>query len=276
MNLVQVANALIGKQDNPVRSRRRDSKAIEAADIAAATGKPGRPIDKRIRRKNLSASAGRPACAVDTNNLTEMGGVVQSTQGRNHSTFLRILWYTTTTPFNHRLEGFLLVRSDKSKGGLYAHGLTILYSVNNIKRYVFVPYRRIKMNKKIIAILAVVVAFVLLYAGYQTFLAPKGAEGSKEITIEIKIEKEDIDKTFTYKTDLEFVTDLLKEKQEELGASMDSTDFGTMITGMIDYKADPAANEFFLFQINGVDAAVGTDDTPIQDGETYTFVLSTW
>src|SRR5690554_3834835 len=117
------------------------------------------------------------------------------------------------------------------------------------------------MKKKIIAILAVVIAFVVLYAGYQTFLAPKGTEGSKEVSIQIIIEKEEIDETFTYKTDHEFLTDLLKEKQEELGAIMDSSDYGTMITGMMNYMADVSENEFFLIQINGEDAMVGTDDT---------------
>jgi HD superfamily phosphodiesterase len=132
------------------------------------------------------------------------------------------------------------------------------------------------MKKKIIAILAVVIAFVVLYAGYQAFLAPKGTEGSKEVSIQIIIEKEEIDKTFTYKTDHEFLTDLLKEKQGELGAIMDSSDYGTMITGMMNYMADVSENEFFLIQINGEDAMVGTDDTPIQDGDSYNFILSTW
>ncbi|NLC43313.1 MAG: DUF4430 domain-containing protein [Clostridiales bacterium] len=132
------------------------------------------------------------------------------------------------------------------------------------------------MKKKIIAILAVVIVFALLYVGYQAFLAPKGTEGSKEVTVQILVEKEEIDETFTFKTDHEFLTDLLKEKEEELGAIMESSDFGTMIKGMNDYKADESKNEFFLIQINGEDAMVGTDDTPIQDGDSYDFILSTW
>jgi len=116
----------------------------------------------------------------------------------------------------------------------------------------------------------------LLYAGYNAFLAPKGTKGAKEVTIQIVIEKEDIDETFTFNTDHEFLTDLIKEKEEELGASYDSSEYGTMITGMKDYKADISKNEFFLFQINGEDAKTGTDGTPIQDGDEYRFVLSTW
>ena len=60
------------------------------------------------------------------------------------------------------------------------------------------------MRKKIIAIISVILIFGLLYAGYQAFLAPKGVEGSKEVTIQIVIDKESIDKTFTFKTDHEF------------------------------------------------------------------------
>ena len=105
------------------------------------------------------------------------------------------------------------------------------------------------MKKKIIAILVVVIVFVLLYAGYQTFLAPKGTEGSKEVTIKIVAEKEEIDETFSYKTDHEFLTELLEEKQKDLGAIMESSDFGTMIKGMMNYKADEGSNEFFLIEL---------------------------
>ncbi|MGI6538969.1 MAG: DUF4430 domain-containing protein [Caldicoprobacterales bacterium] len=132
------------------------------------------------------------------------------------------------------------------------------------------------MKKKILAIVAVVVVFALLYAGYQAFLAPKGTEGSKEVTIKIIVEPEEINETFTYKTDHEFLTDLLKEKQDELGAMLESSEYGTMVAGMMNYKADQNKNEFFLFQVNGEDSMVGTDDTPIQDGDVYTFILTTW
>ena len=89
------------------------------------------------------------------------------------------------------------------------------------------------------------------------------------------MEKENIDETLTFKTDHEFLTDLIKEEKEKLGASYDSTEYGTMITGMMNYSADPNS-EFFLFQVNGEDSMVGTDDTPIQDGDTYKFVLGTF
>lgn len=129
------------------------------------------------------------------------------------------------------------------------------------------------MKKKIIAILSIIVVFAVLFVGYQMFLAPKGTEGSKEVTVQVVVEKESIDETFTFQTDDEFLTDLIKEKQDQLGATFDSTEYGTMITGMMKYTAD-SNSEYFHFQVNGEDAMVGTDDTPIQDGDTYKFILT--
>jgi hypothetical protein len=130
------------------------------------------------------------------------------------------------------------------------------------------------MNKKIIAVVTVLVLLVLLYAGYNAFLAPKGTEGAKAVTVQVVAEEQGIDKKFTFHTDQEFLTDLLKDKQDELGASIESSDLGTMISGIAGYKADAAKNEFFLIQVNGKDAATGTDDIAIQDGDVYKFVLS--
>jgi hypothetical protein len=132
------------------------------------------------------------------------------------------------------------------------------------------------MNKKVIAIISVLVVIGLLYLGYSTFLAPKGVEGEKKVTVQIVIESQDIDETFTFNTDHEFVTDLLKEHQEKLGAGFQSSEYGTMIVEMMNYTADTSKNEFFLFKVNGEDSMAGTDQTPINDGDTYRFELSKW
>ncbi len=75
------------------------------------------------------------------------------------------------------------------------------------------------MNKKIIIIgLVLLLAIAGLY-GYNRFFGPDVEKGSKEITVEIVIEKEGIDaikETFTFKTDTETVYDLLVEKSDKL------------------------------------------------------------
>lgn len=128
------------------------------------------------------------------------------------------------------------------------------------------------MNKKIIAIVAVLVLSVLAFVGYRTFLSPKGVEGAKEVTVNIVIEKEGIDETFTYNTDHEFLIELLEENQEELGITFEEYDFGKMLTGMMGYTADPAS-EYFHIYVNGEDATTGVAEIPLKDQDIYKFEL---
>ncbi len=132
------------------------------------------------------------------------------------------------------------------------------------------------MNKKIIAIVSVILLAVVVYWGYSAFIAPKGEAGQKHVTIQVVIPKEGIDKTFEYTTDHEFLYDLLKEKEEELGASFQTYDFGVMITGMMNYIADESQQEFFHIAVNGDDATTGPQEIPLNDGDVYKFELKNW
>ena len=128
------------------------------------------------------------------------------------------------------------------------------------------------MNKKTKIIISVLVLTLLLFVGYQTFFAPKGTEGSKAVTIHIINEKENVDESFKYKTDHEFLLPLLQEHEEELGASFEKFDFGTMVTGMMGYTADEKT-EYFHLTVNDEDAMTGPAEIPLKDEETYTFEL---
>ena len=132
------------------------------------------------------------------------------------------------------------------------------------------------MNKKIIAIVSVLLLAVLVYWGYSAFIAPKGEEGKKQVTIHVVISKENIDQKFEYTTDHEFFYDLLKEKEGELGASFQTYDFGTMVTGMMNYVADESQQEFFHIAVNGEDATTGPQEIPLKDGDVYKFELKNW
>ncbi|NLW22985.1 MAG: DUF4430 domain-containing protein [Tissierellia bacterium] len=132
------------------------------------------------------------------------------------------------------------------------------------------------MNKKVITILAVVVIAIVLLTAYKTFLSPKGEEGSKEVTIHIVNKNENIDETFTYKTDHEYLLQLLEEKQEELGVTLEETEYGPMVTGMANYVVDPAKQEFFLISINGEDAMTGVAEIPLKDKDVYKFELTNY
>lgn len=125
-------------------------------------------------------------------------------------------------------------------------------------------------NKKLIVILAILVIGILLFGGYRTFLSPQAVEGSKEVTIQIIVENEDINKEHKYKTDLEYVLNLLEENKDELGAILTESDFGVYVSGMAEYEADPTS-EYFHIIVNGTDAVVGIAEIPLNDGDVYIF-----
>ncbi|NLJ97983.1 MAG: hypothetical protein GX320_01770 [Tissierellia bacterium] len=132
------------------------------------------------------------------------------------------------------------------------------------------------MKKKSIVILSVLVVALLLFTGYKTFLSPKGAEGAKEVTIHIINENEDVDKTFTYNTDHEFLLELMEEKQEELGVTFEESEFGKMVVGMMNYTANPDKQEFFHIAVNGEDAMTGVEEIPLENDDVYKFELSNY
>ncbi|NLY77558.1 MAG: DUF4430 domain-containing protein [Tissierellia bacterium] len=132
------------------------------------------------------------------------------------------------------------------------------------------------MNRKIIAILIVLALAVAGTFGYKKFIVPKGVEGEKEVTIQVINSNENVDESFTYNTDHEYLIELLEEKQEELGVSFQEYDFGKMVTGMMDYVVDEGNNEYFHIYVNGEDATTGPGEIPLNDKDTYTFELKTY
>lgn len=128
------------------------------------------------------------------------------------------------------------------------------------------------MNKKITMIISALLMTLLLFVGYKTFLSPKGVEGNKEVSIHIINEDKNVDETFIYKTDKEFLLSLLEKHQKELGASFQKFDFGTMVTGMMNYIADEK-KEYFHLYVNDEDATTGPGEVPLNDKDTYTFEL---
>lgn len=107
-------------------------------------------------------------------------------------------------------------------------------------------------------------------------MLPETVEGEKEVSIRIIIEEEGVDRLFTYRTDHDYLYALLKEKEEELGASFEEYSFGVMLAGLMDYRAEQARNEFFHISVNGEDAMEGIQQLPLKDGDIYTFKLMKW
>lgn len=132
------------------------------------------------------------------------------------------------------------------------------------------------MNNKSKIIVGILIATLVLLGGYKMFFSPEGVEGEKEVSIHVVIEKEDIDETFTYNTEHEFLLELLEENEKELGATLETSETGTMVIGMMDYEANLGEQEFFLIQINGEDALTGVGEISIVDEDVYRFELSNY
>ena len=132
------------------------------------------------------------------------------------------------------------------------------------------------MKKKALIIASLILVTIILAVGYRTFLSAKGVEGTKEVTIQIVVENEDINESFTFKTDHKFLYDLLEEKEEELGLTIKKYDFGPMVTGMANYEADESKNEYFHIYVNEEDATTGPKEIIINDKDNYKFELKKW
>lgn len=125
------------------------------------------------------------------------------------------------------------------------------------------------MNKKITAVLVVLILFLGAFGLYKA-LAPKGAEGSKEVTINIIVESESINFSEKIKSDELYLEGLLKEYSDELQVVTEETQYGPMLIGLKGYSAD-MSKEFFNIKINGEDAMVGIKEIPVNDKDVYTF-----
>lgn len=129
-----------------------------------------------------------------------------------------------------------------------------------------------KMNKKLLAVL-VVILLAVGGLGLSKMLAPKGEEGTKEVTVQVLIASENIDFTDTYKTDTLYLEELLKEQADTLMPETEDTQFGPMLVGLMGYQAD-TNKEYFNIKINGEDAMVGIKEIPVNEGDVFTFEVS--
>lgn len=125
------------------------------------------------------------------------------------------------------------------------------------------------VNKKLMAII-IVIGVVLLGFGIYNLLSPGGEEGSKEVTIKIMVESENIDFSETYKTDEEFLEGLIEAKKEDLNAVTKDSEYGPMVLGLKGYEVDET-KEYFHIQVDSIDAITGIKEIPLMDGSVYFF-----
>lgn len=136
------------------------------------------------------------------------------------------------------------------------------------------------MKKKIIIALSIIVAVCLVVLGVNT-LMPKTQVGSKSITIVIedKMNNKEL-YSKTVRTDAEKLGDLLVEVKEVKAVFEDST-YGRLLVSLVDVaQKDPVTGPWWLYSSTKNESCLaagmcmGVDDTPIKDGDDFTFVYT--
>lgn len=129
------------------------------------------------------------------------------------------------------------------------------------------------MNKKILSIIGVIASMIILGAVYNVFFGTQGVEGEKEVSLQIIIDKEDINEQFNYHTEHKILEELLNEEEEALELNYAKhSGIGMMITGVLGYEANDSS-EYFHILVNGEDSDTGASDIELKDGDEYVLEL---
>lgn len=127
-------------------------------------------------------------------------------------------------------------------------------------------------EKKITAVIAaVLIVLIGALAALWWFSRPETSAGAKTITVEV-VHKDESKKTFTCKTDEEYVDKVLVSE----GIVEDNqTEFGLYILVVdgerADYNEDGA---YWSLLQNGEATTTGASETPVQDGDVFSLVYT--
>ncbi len=126
-------------------------------------------------------------------------------------------------------------------------------------------------NKKLMIASAAVLLLVCLFAGIWFFARPAVGQGDKTVTVEV-IHGDGSSKVFTYRTDAEYLGEVLLDEKLVVG---DMGEYGLYITAV---DGETAIFEehgaYWCLMIDGEYAVNGADTTPIADGDCFSLVYT--
>lgn len=124
--------------------------------------------------------------------------------------------------------------------------------------------QKIVVTTIFIAVLAVVgvVAAALNYRVTQ--------EGMKRFQVEVESQRDDYLKETQCESDKEYLGEFLRTME---GCEWVDGDYGIYINGFDGKKEDLDNQYWWCVYVNGESATTGADEIPLQDGDTYRFVL---
>lgn len=125
------------------------------------------------------------------------------------------------------------------------------------------------MKNKTKGLIALIIAIVVI-GGVGFYFNQQANANLKSVTLQIVSKRDNVDKSNTYKTDDEFLGDLLKEKNL---VEYEDSQYGMYIHG-VDGLKDDATNQYWWSILeDGQMATKGADQLPLKDGSTYTLEL---
>ncbi len=128
-----------------------------------------------------------------------------------------------------------------------------------------------KKNTKLIVAVIAVVVLIAVFVGVWFATRPDTSAGEKTITVEV-VHQDASSKTFTYETDAEYLGEvllaegLISGEESEYGLYITEVDGESAV-----YETDGA---YWAFYENGEYASLGVDQTPIEDGDSFSLVYT--
>lgn len=135
-------------------------------------------------------------------------------------------------------------------------------------------YRNMKKNKGPVIALAALLCIGLIFGGVWFATRQETSGGSKALTIEV-VHGNGETKEFSIRTDAEYLGQALDEAAE-IGVVGEEGPYGLYIKTVDGEDASDADQTFWSVSLNGESLMVGADQQPVNDGEHYELVLTTW
>lgn len=126
------------------------------------------------------------------------------------------------------------------------------------------------MKNRVKILVALLVAIVV-FSGIGFYFYQRGSSDVKEVTVEIISKRDDFNEKENYKTNIEYLGDLLKE--ENIVTDYEDSEYGMYIHGVKNMADDPSAQYWWSISVDGKSATQGADALVLEDGKTYTLEL---
>ena len=122
------------------------------------------------------------------------------------------------------------------------------------------------MKNRVKILVALLVAIVV-FSGIGFYFYQRGNSDVKEVTVEVVSKRDDFNEKENYKTNIEYLGDLLKE--ENIVTDYEDSEYGMYIHGVKNMADDPSAQYWWSISVDGKSATQGADALVLEDGKTY-------